>query len=97
VNTLINHKERFKRELERMIEMPYRCIVVECTMMQLLTGEYTSGASSSAIFGIIIQIMVKHKIPVYFCDNRTAAKIFTEHFLKSACRAEDVGARIASV
>jgi len=59
----------------------HACIVVESTMMDVLTGDYKSGADPYAVFGMAMKIMVERKIPIYFCCNRAAAKIFTEQFL----------------
>lgn len=86
VNTLLNHTARFDRELERMQSFTHACIVVEGSLMDLMTGAYTSQVSPPSIFGMAMRVNISFKIPIIYCSNRICAKRYTEAFLKKSVR-----------
>ena len=86
VNTLLNHTARFDRELLRMQFFPHSCIVVEGSLMDLMTGSYTSAVSAPSILGMAMRVNISFKIPIIYCTNRICAKRYTEDFLKKSVR-----------
>lgn len=84
VQTLIRHRDRFKKELKRMENLDHACIVVECSLLNILRGEYTSKAFPASIIGMTMSIIIAFKVPVFFCGDRKASKLFTEKYLMRA-------------
>lgn len=81
-----NGRERFERELKRMLSYPARCIVVECPYSALEAGIFRSKISPSAITGSIIGWM-ELGIPFFFASDALSAGIFATRFMtRSAIR-----------
>ena len=80
-NTLIRGRERFRNELVKLRECEFACVVVEANLTDLLAGKYRSGAHPNALVGSVISIIADYNIPVYFCANRQAARLFVEELL----------------
>jgi DNA excision repair protein ERCC-4 len=81
VKTIINDKERFKRELLKLQMYRAACIVVEANLSDIKPGGYKSGAHPNSIFGATTSIVTDYNIPVYFCSDRQIARRFTEEWL----------------
>jgi ERCC4-type nuclease len=81
VSTVIRSRERFHRELIRLQDYPAACVVVEADLRDVLTGSYRSDAHPSSIVGAVMSIIVDLDIPVFFCSNRQAARLFVERYL----------------
>jgi len=81
VSTVIRDRERFRRELDRLHELEAACVVVEGNVSDVLRGSFSSGAHPRSVLGAAISIVVDHEIPVYFCSDRQAARLFVEGFL----------------
>lgn len=79
--TVIRGKERFNKELQKLVNYEAACIVVEGDLKDLATGRYSSGASPASIIGNLTSICVDWGIPVYCCSTRQLAIVFTEQFL----------------
>lgn len=80
-NTLIRGRERFRNELLKLKECEFACVVVEASLTDMLVGKYRSGAHPNALIGSVISIIADYNIPVYFCANRQAARLFVEELL----------------
>ena len=81
VKTLIPPKKRFRKELQRLTEMPYSCIVVEANLEDILLGNYQSNASPLSVFNMANSIIADWKIPIFYCSNRQIACRFTQEYL----------------
>ena len=81
VSTVIRSRERFHRELIRLQSYTASCVVVEANLEDLLRGEYRGAAHPSSVLGAVISIIVDLRIPVFFCSNRQAARLFAERYL----------------
>ena len=80
VGTVIRGRERFARELARLRECEFACVVVECSLTDILSGRYRSDAHS---------IIVDYGVPVFFCGSRQAARLFVEQLLLKLCEKVD--------
>jgi ERCC4-type nuclease len=81
VQTVINGKKRFHKELKKLQKYEAACIVVEANYSDFINGKYRSGAKPNSILGIITSIIVEYGIPIYFCSDRQAACHFVERYL----------------
>jgi len=81
VGTVIRERERFRNELLKLREYEYACVVVEANLADILSGNYRSGAHPKAILGSALSLIVDYRIPVFFCGNRQAARLFVEQLL----------------
>lgn len=81
VHTLIQGRDRFKKELQKLRTMPGSCIVVEGCIDDLHRGIYRSGASPRSLIGSTMSIIVDYGIPVFFCTNRQYARLFVQDYL----------------
>lgn len=81
VQTIINDRDRFRRELTALQNYRAACIVVEGNLSDITGHSYTSGANENAVFGATTSIIVDWEIPVFFASSRQIAREFTEQFL----------------
>lgn len=104
VSTVIWSRDRFRRELDRLRSYAAACVVVEADLRQLLRGDYWSEARPSSVLGAAIAIIVDSGVPVFFCSDREAGRLFVEryllrcharlsHQLQGALRSEPSGAQ----
>lgn len=76
-----SRRKRFYAELERLENHPHRCIVVEGSLGDILSGRYRSGAAPASIFGSAVSLMADPGVPVVFCGDRQHACAFTQTYL----------------
>jgi len=73
---------RFEKELIRMQEFEYACIVIETTWKKIVGGNYGhSKANPSSVIGKIMKITVDMGIPIYFVSDHTEGAVFVERYL----------------
>ena len=83
VNTLLTNKDRFERELERASSMAVFSVVVECSMAGLLlTMQPRTSVPFRTLLARAAALFSKHKVPVFFCDNRMMAEAVTLEILR---------------
>lgn len=82
VSTVIHHRSRFERELERLAGFEAACIVVEASLDDVLQGRYFSAAHPSSILGSTLWIIIDYGVPVFFCSDRPLACHFVEGYLR---------------
>lgn len=81
-----NERDRFDREMHRILAYPTRAVVVEGTIGQIERGEYRSKVHPNAAIGSIMSWQAKG-ITFLFCENHETAGRLTAKFLFSAARA----------
>jgi ERCC4-type nuclease len=86
INTITRNRKRFFSELERMKNFDFKCVVVECSLEEIILGSYDGGISPAAMIGSIMSVIINFGVPVYFCTNRIGARIFTKKFLESGVK-----------
>lgn len=84
VQTLIRHRDRFVKELERFLAIPFRCIIVESDLRKLFAHSYRSQAHPESVLGLALAFMIDYKIPILFCSTRIIAAKVAFSFLKRA-------------
>lgn len=86
IGTITRHRARFKRELKRMEPAPFACVVVECSLLDILNDDYQGGIPPRAVLGSIMSIIIDYGVPVFFCGDRAGAKEFTKKYICKAIR-----------
>ncbi len=86
VSTVIRHRRRFHRELRRLVSYSAACVVVEAGFRDILEARYRSGASPASVLGSVVSVTVDFGVPVFFCSDRSAARVFAEGYLLRAHR-----------
>jgi len=79
--TVIRSRERFRKELLALQTCVSACVVVEASFQDVISGRYSSGAHPNSVVGSALSIIVDYNIPVFFCSNRQAARLFVEEYL----------------
>lgn len=83
VNTLLVNRERFERELERASSMAVFAVVVECSMAGLLlTMRGRTNVPLRTLLARAAVLFSKHRVPVFFCDNRSMAEAVALEILR---------------
>lgn len=81
VQTVIRSRERFRKELLALQTLASTCVVVEAGFQDVISGLYSSDAHPNSVIGSALSIIVDYNIPVFFCSNRQAARLFVEEYL----------------
>ncbi len=81
VGSITAGRERFWNCCDRMSRLDFACIVVECSMDDVLTSNYRSKARPQSVIGSALAIHVDFGIPVIWAGNRTNAANITERLL----------------
>lgn len=89
VGSLMNGRERFLREMERLSAFKYKCLVIEATREELKTPYRFAKdvkAHPNGIVGSLDALSVKYGIPVHYGCNRELSEEYVASFL-SKCHA----------
>lgn len=82
VSTIIQHRDRFIAEMERMQEYEYRAIVIESSLEDLLKPYQYSKAKPKAVIQSYTAFSIRYNIHVVYACNRTLAKTMTLRMLE---------------
>lgn len=80
ISSCTTGRERFDRELQRMLAYPARCVVVESTLADIDAGEWRAKATPKAIRNSIASFIASG-VPVMLAGNRSGGERFTAGFL----------------
>ena len=80
-----HERERFEREIQRLLAYPHRLIVVECHLSDIEDGNYRSKASPSSVLGSVLGFIASG-VPILFAGDHAAAGKLTARFLFIAAR-----------
>lgn len=78
-------RERFEREIQRLMAYPVRALVVEANWSNIELKQYRGQVNPNAALGSIYGWMAKG-LPVYMAGDRNRAQEFTTRFLFIAAR-----------
>ena len=81
VRTVIQDRERFRRELLTLSGYEAACVVVEAALSDILAKRYRAAAHPSSVLGAVVSIILDYRVPVFFCGDRPCARQFTEAYL----------------
>ncbi len=86
VSSVIRERPRFRREIEKLRDYRFACVVVEAGLDDVFAHRYHSGVHPNSAVGAALSIIVDYGVPVFFCSDRQACCRFTEGFLLRAYR-----------
>ena len=78
-------RERFDREVQRLLAYPTRCIVVEATWADLEQGEWRSQVTSAAAVGSVLG-WIAAGVPVVMAGDHARAGRYVSRLLFTAAR-----------
>lgn len=78
-------RERFDREMQRILAYPYRLLVVEATLEQIEKGEFRGKVAPSAVVGSVMGWMAAG-VPILFTGDHAEAGRLVARFLFIAAR-----------
>ncbi len=78
-------RDRFERELQRLLAYPVRCLIVESTWAEVEAGEWRSKVTSSAAIGSLLG-WVAMGIPIIMAENHHRAGRYVSRLLYTAAR-----------
>jgi DNA excision repair protein ERCC-4 len=78
-------RDRFEREVQRLLAYPVRCLVIEACWIDIELHKYRSQISPKAVEGSIISWM-SQGLPVHWAGDNLGAGKFISRFLFSAAR-----------
>jgi len=84
VGTIIHHRERFAREMERMQEYSFRAIVIEATLEKALQPYRKSRANPKSVVMSYIAFQVRYGVDVIWAGSRPLAQSYTRALLQAA-------------
>jgi ERCC4-type nuclease len=79
-------RERFERELARLMALRYGAVVIEGTLAEVLGGVPYSRVQPNAVFGSLIAWSVHYRLPIFFCDNRRLTAMTVQKLLEKCAR-----------
>jgi len=88
-------RDRFKREWERMTQMPAAALVIEADLPGLLAGTAHSQMSPRAVIGTLASWSVRWGIPVWLASDRRHGAALTALILRQVWRHHLTGAERA--
>lgn len=67
-------RERFERELERMLEFESAVVIVEEPLSHIRNGQYRSNLKPESFEQSILAFMIRYRVPFLFGKNRSHAE-----------------------
>ncbi len=86
IGCLTGGRERFERELYRGMSLQYFALVVECSLLNLSNGHYTSLMEPKAAIQSLLTFSVRYGLPIFFAENRDYGARVTESLLQKFAR-----------
>lgn len=83
---LTTGRERFERELHRGKALEYFCLVLECSLGELVNGRYHSKMNPNSAMQSLLAFSIRYRLPVFFCENRQYGQRITESVLLKYAR-----------
>lgn len=80
IGSISTGRERFEREIERLLKFESKMILVEGSAEDILKQRYVSRMNPTSVFGTIASFIAKG-VPVMLAGNRTIAQDFARRFL----------------
>ena len=82
VHSLTWERDRFERELARMMSIRWRAVVIEGGIPDIITARYTSMATPESVLGSCIALSLDYLTPFVFCGDRQGAATYALRWLR---------------
>ncbi len=79
-------RDRFKRELQRMMAYRFRMVVIEADALTLETGEWRSQLQPAHVLGSLSAWTAQFGLPVWLGGNHESCARFVEKYLYQCAR-----------
>jgi ERCC4-type nuclease len=81
-SSLGKNRDRFRRELERMLDFDYACIIVESSMDSFVKPPKYSKLNPKVALHTLLAWRIKYRIDIQFAPNRKWGKYLTYYTLE---------------
>ena len=81
IGCLTTDRDRFERELFKGRSLDYFCLVIECSLSDLVNGHYRSKINPKSAIQSLLAFSVRYRLPIFFCENRKYGSRVTESLL----------------
>jgi ERCC4-type nuclease len=81
ISCLCDGRERFERELYRGRALDFFALVIECTLSDIVSGNYRSKMTPRSAIQSILTFSVRYRLPVFFVETRNYGARVTESLL----------------
>lgn len=78
--SLGRERERFDKEMQRILAYPHRCLVIEGTLEDVIAHKYQSRIHPNAVLSSLMGY-ASHGIPFVFCGSRDQMSDLVKRFL----------------
>ena len=95
ISCLCGGRERFERELFRGRALDYFAIVIECSLTDIVSGDYRSKMPPKSAIQSLLAFSVRYRLPVFFVENRDYGSRVVESLLLKYAR--ELEKRIESI
>ena len=82
ISSVIQNRERFEREMEKLSRYSAACVVIEADLKDVVDHKYRSCAHPNAVLGSTTALYIDYGVPFLFCSSREFAGRFTAGFLR---------------
>lgn len=81
IGCLTTDRDRFERELFKGRSLDYFSLVLECSLSDLVNGNYRSEMEPKSAIQSLLAFSVRYRLPIWFCENRKYGQRITESLL----------------
>ena len=81
ISCLTAGRNRFGRELFKGRSLDYFCLVLECSLSDLVNGRYRSEMNPKSAVQSLLAFSIRYRLPIWFCESRSYAQRVTESLL----------------
>jgi ERCC4-type nuclease len=74
-------EDRFFKEIDRLKEFENPAIIVEGSLCQIKNHKYNNPIFPTRVIDLSTDILIQHKIPIIFCEDRQHAIYFTQNMI----------------
>lgn len=78
-------RERFDREIKRMLGYPCRAVIVEAHWQEIMLGNWRARVTPNAVMGSVLG-WIAHGVPVIFAGNASEAALYAGRLMFIAAR-----------
>ena len=88
IGCMTSGRERFEREMQRMLAFPQRGGVIESSFSEMARGEYRSQLPGTTALNTLASWTGRFSLPFIFTDDRDNSAQYVTHFLIAAAKRE---------
>lgn len=86
IGTVMRSRARFYQELDRMRSYDFRCVIIESSVREIMTGGYRSRTAPASVMGFINEITVAQSVPVLLGGTRAESQIRACGIMRAAAK-----------